>query len=116
MVEVEEKSQGVEDLVKKYNHKAHIFSRPNYFIIPPFVLVYQLFNFLAATPVQTTSTNYQLVDKKVDHFTEMMKSLVLLVRTSQINTGLFVAENIQSQLPPTISTNSIQPNNPSTSF
>ncbi len=55
------------------------------------------------------------MDRIIDHLTEMIKGLALLVRTLQNNTGFPAIENIQPQLPPTSSTNSLQPNNPGAS-
>ena len=55
------------------------------------------------------------MDRKIDHFTEMMKGLALSVRTLQNNTGLPATENIQPRFLPIISTNPSQPNNPDAS-
>ena len=115
MVQVEKESQGVEDLVEKCNHRTRINSTPNRVITPPSVPTYQPLNFPAATPVQTTSADYRLVDRKIDHLTEMMKGLALSVRTLQNNTGLPATENIQPRFLPIISTNPSQPNNPDAS-
>ena len=112
MVQVEKESQGVEDLVEKCNQRTRISSTPNHLITPPSVSTYQPLNFPAVTPVQTTSADYRPVDRKIDHLTEMMKGLALSVRTLQNNTGLPATENIRSRLPPTISTNHPQSNNP----
>ncbi len=55
------------------------------------------------------------MNRKIDHLTEMMKGLALSVRTLQNNTGLPATENVRHQLPPTISTNPLQANNPGAS-
>lgn len=63
-----------------YKYKGHISSTPNYFIKLSSILPYLPSKFLATTLIQTTSINYLLVDKKIDHFIEMIKSLALLVQ------------------------------------
>ena len=112
MVQVEKESQGVEDLVEKCNQGTRISSTPNRLITPPSVSTHQPLNFPAVTLFQTTSADYRPVDRKIDHLTEMMKGLALSVRTLHNNTGLPATENIRSRLPPTISTNHPQSNNP----
>ncbi len=94
MVQVEKESQGVEDLVEKCNHRTCISSTPKRIITPPSVPNYQPLNFSVATPVQTTSADYQFVDRKIDHLTEMMKGLALSIRTLQKNTDFPATENV----------------------
>ena len=93
MVQVENESQRVEDVVEKCNHRTPISSIPKCVIIPPLVPIYPSLNFPAALLVQTTSTDYRLVDKKIDCLTEMIKGLAVLVRILQNNTSLPTTEN-----------------------
>ncbi len=51
MVQVEKKSQGVEDLVEKCNHRIRISSTPNRIITSPSIPNYQPLNFSVTTPV-----------------------------------------------------------------
>ncbi len=51
MVQFEKKSQDIEDLVEKCNHRTRISSTPNCIITPPSVPNYQLLNFPVTTPV-----------------------------------------------------------------
>ncbi len=95
IVQVEKKSQEVEDLVKKCDYKTHISSTPNRLLKQPPIPTYQLLIFLAPTSVQISGADYRPLDKKIDHLTEMMKGLALLVQTLQNNAGPSV-ENYQS--------------------
>lgn len=94
VVQVEKKGQRVEDLIEKCNYKTRISSTPNCLITPSSVPTYPPFNFPAASLPQTTSADYRPVDKKIDHLTEMMKGLTLLVWTLQNNTGLPATKNV----------------------
>lgn len=51
MAEVEKESQGVEDLIEKYNHKIRINFILNRFIMPIFITAYQSLNFRPTTSV-----------------------------------------------------------------
>lgn len=51
IVQVEKKSQEVENLVKRYNHKTCISSTFDYVITLSSVPTYQLLYFLAVTPI-----------------------------------------------------------------
>ena len=68
------------------------------------------------TPVKSSSTDYRLVDKKIDHLREIMKDLALSVRTLQNNTGPSAAENNRPQPSSAASSNLSQPNMPGPPF
>lgn len=59
---------------------------------------------LIPTSVQASGNDYQPVDKKIDHLTEMMKGLALSVQILENTPGLF-AENNWSRLLATKSPN-----------
>lgn len=58
----------IEDLIKKYNHKTRISFISYLSDILPSVSIYHFSNFLAITFVQISVMDYQLVNKKIDHF------------------------------------------------
>lgn len=49
LVWIEKKSQRVENLVKKYNHKTYISFTPNFLVASSSILIYYSSNFLATT-------------------------------------------------------------------
>lgn len=72
---------------------------PNCLLTQPPISTNQPLIFFAHTSTQTNSANDQIVDnqivnKKIDHFTKMMKDFVFLVWTLQNPTGPFTANNI----------------------
>ena len=79
LVHVEKESQGVEDLIIKCDYKSCISFNSSFFVTPPSISAYHPPNFLFPPFVQTNDKHYRLVDKKIDHLTEMMKDLALSV-------------------------------------
>ena len=94
--------------MEKCDYKTHISSTPNRLLTQPLIPTYQTPILPASTSVQTFGVDYRPVDKKIDHLTEVMKGLALLVRTLQNNAGPS-AENNRLRPPPTASFNSSQP-------
>ena len=94
VVQVEKKGQEIENLVEKCNYKTRISFTTNCLIMPSSIPTYPPLNFSTTSLAQINGTNYQLVDKKINHFIEMMKGLAFLVRTLQNNTGLLATKNI----------------------
>lgn len=58
LIEVEKKSQKVENFVKKYDYKTRVSFTPNLLVAPPLILIYHFLNFLTTTSIQTSSTDY----------------------------------------------------------
>lgn len=92
-IQVEKKSHGVKELMKKYNYKTCINFASSYLIELPFITIYQSFHFPVATFIQTSGTNYQPMDKKIDHFTEIIKRSIFSIQILQNNTDLFTIKN-----------------------
>ena len=111
IVQFEKKSQEVEDLVKKYDYKTHISSTPNRPLTQPPIPTYQVFILPAPTSVQISGADYRPLEKMIDHLTEIMKGLALLVRSLQNNVGPSV-ENNRPRPPSTASFNHSQPSVP----
>ena len=115
LVHVEKEGQEVEDLVEKCDYKTRVSPTPNHLLTPPSVPAYQPPILPAITSVQTSSADYRPVDKKIDHLTEMMKSLALFVWTLQNNTG-HSAESSRPQPPSATPSGLSQPNMSGPSF
>ena len=79
LVQVEKRSQEVEDLVEKCDYKTRISSIPNRRFMQSPISIFQPPIRPTHTPVQIGSADYQPVDKKIDHLTKIMKVLALSV-------------------------------------
>ena len=108
LVQVEKKSQRVEDLVEKCDLKTCINSKPGPLLTQTPMQAYPPPICSAPTSVQASGGNYRPVDGKIDHYTEIIKGLALSVRALQNTSGL-PAENNWPRLPPTESSNFSQP-------
>lgn len=106
--QVEKADQEVENLVEKCDYKTRISSTSNRLLTQPLIPTYQPPIIPNHTSVQISGADYRPIDKKMDHLTEMMKDLALLVRTLQNNNG-FSAENSRPRPLHTSSSNLPQP-------
>ncbi len=116
LVQVEKKSQEVEDLVEKCDYKTRISSIPNCPFMQSPISTFQPLIPPTHTPVQTGRADYQPVDKKINHLTEMMRVLALSVRNLQNNTGPSDAENNRHRPLSASSSNLSQPSILGSSF
>ena len=81
LVQVEKKSQEVENQVENCDYKTRISSTPNSLFMQSPIPIFQPLISSTHTLVQTGSANSRPVDKKIDHLTEIMNGLALSVQT-----------------------------------
>ncbi len=102
--------------MEKCNYKTRISSTPNCLFMQSLIPTFQPPIPPTHIVVQTNSADYQLVDKKIDNLTEIMKGLALSVRTLQNNTGPSAAENNRPRPLSDASLNLSKPNIPHLPF